>query len=530
MKNLKIVFVFVLTFLLLIVLVACVGETLDDNKEEQLVNDLSDYELEREEVTPEPKQGEEDEEETVEVEVTLEPPEVLPADYYMEIFMPIINAFAMLEQSGYAASDFVCDSLLAIQLEWGSFTMIADSISEIQRWVIENYDNNELPMLVYALHQITPSNHRERPELFIGIKSNGQVELLAIYVIEAFNHDPAIGVERGVRVVFCEPGNDKTTVTAALAEHSVITSTRRHQDGGTIEHFRILGPGIGCGWLDEIVTFEPRQRYRICFIGPCDFCEDGYNRITEEEYLEIIYKYGTAGHNVEVEVEARYVALDWRPVEYSVNNSETQQTKPHPLARALKEYMAGNIVIHNPYILYPDLHRVSNEVRLAELVTLDDLGTMGVLLEIDDEAVSKVLLYVYNEELLYNLQGWSHHGAFGAGRYNRLMSDMHGQVRIYTLESGRVVISTSWVDASLDGGSFYFNEEQVTEDEFKTLVEHARARYGMDDSWTDRFDQADQTAQILSLTVKCIPVNIHPAVQSRHDISRNNIDNFYVFD
>ena len=86
-----------------------------------------------------------------------------------------------------------------------------------------------------------------------------------------------------------------------------------------------------------------------------------------------------------------------------------------------------------------------------------------------------------------------------------MMSDMHGQVHIYTLESGRVVISTSWVDASLDGGFFYFNGQPVTEDEFNTLVKHARARYGMDIAWADRFNRDDQTMQILAMTINCVP-------------------------
>ena len=184
---------------------------------------------------------------------------------------------------------------------------------------------------------------------------------------------------------------------------------------------------------------------------------------------------------------------------------EPTQTKPHPLARALRDYMAGNIVIYNPYILYPELYRISSQIRIAELVTLDDIGTMGVLLEIDDGAMSKVLLYMYNDKLFYSLQGWSSHGAFGSGRYNRMMSDMHGQVHIYTLESGRVVISTSWVDASLDGGSFYFNGKPVAEDEFNTLAEHARAKYGMDGAGVDRFDRDDQTMQILAMTINCVP-------------------------
>jgi hypothetical protein len=183
---------------------------------------------------------------------------------------------------------------------------------------------------------------------------------------------------------------------------------------------------------------------------------------------------------------------------------ESMPANPHPLAKALGDYIAGNIAVHNPVILYPELYRISSEVRSAELVTLDDMGTMGVLLEIDDDVISKVLLYIYNDELLYSLQGWVGHGAFGAGRYNRLMSDSHGQAHIYTLESGRLVISTWWVDAYVGwgGDQFRFNGQYVTEDEFNTLVECALVRYGMDGPWVYRDDQTDQ---ILAMTINCVP-------------------------
>ena len=165
---------------------------------------------------------------------------------------------------------------------------------------------------------------------------------------------------------------------------------------------------------------------------------------------------------------------------------------PHPFAAALRDYMEGNIEVWNAYY---DV-RISSEVRMAQLVTLDDAGTMGVLLTIDDGFVSRVLLYMYNDELFYSLQGWSHHGAFGAGRYNRLMSAMGGDGRVYTLESGRLVISSSWWDGTYYDGILRFNGQVVTEAEFDMLL----ARYGFDGTWGDRFG-IDQTAQILAMTV-----------------------------
>ena len=183
------------------------------------------------------------------------------------------------------------------------------------------------------------------------------------------------------------------------------------------------------------------------------------------------------------------------PIPEPASQSEPMPTNPHPLNRALRDYMAGNIEVWNTLYEF----RISNEARSAELVTLDDNGTIGVLLEIDDNVASKVLLYVYNDELFYSLEGWSTHGAFGAGRYNRMMSSMHGHVHIYTLESGRLVISTSWNPNWYAG--FLFNGLLVTEDEFNTFVERAKTRYDLDESPAFSYGMA----QILALTVNCTP-------------------------
>jgi hypothetical protein len=177
-------------------------------------------------------------------------------------------------------------------------------------------------------------------------------------------------------------------------------------------------------------------------------------------------------------------------------------TNPHPLAEALWNYMAGNIVVYNPVYSW----RIPSEIHFAELVTLDDVGTIGVLITIGEGMWHRVLLYIYNDELFYSSQGFVGHGAFGAGRYNRLMYSWHGFTEIFTLESGRLVISTSWFDPDVDGhdAPFRFNEQVVTEDEFNTLVELAYARYGFG-TWTYRFDREDQTKQILAMSENCIP-------------------------
>ena len=239
------------------------------------------------------------------------------ADYYIELFMPIIGALAMLEKSGYETSDedFIRVSLSAIQLEWGSHMTIAESLFDIRRWVVNNFDSDELPQLVYALHNISQGGGT--PSLFIGIMSNESIEIAAIYVIETFEPAPGAEPKRGVRFVFSSQDNRETTLTAAVEGHSVITSTWRDSSGKIMESFRILGPGIGTGWLDFIATTYSGQRYRVCFIGPCDCCDDGFMGITEEEYLEVIHRFGTSGYDVEADIEARHVVLNWMHVSFN---------------------------------------------------------------------------------------------------------------------------------------------------------------------------------------------------------------------
>ena len=215
-----------------------------------------------------------------------------------------------------------------------------------------------------------------------------------------------------------------------------------------------------------------------------------------------------------------------------------QAAEPHPLAIALRDYMAGNIVVRNPYISevlgIPD-DRVSTDIRSAQLVTLDDNGTLGVLLTIDDGMVSRVLLYMYNNELVYMLGGWSAYGFFTMGINNRVASSPSsaGDVtNIYKLEAGEMVISTSWVDASwTDGVSFSFNGQRVTENEFNIFRDRAVVRYGMGDSWEAVAaswgeERADQTDQILAMTVNDTPSLTGPATAPAQ--AQNNAINVTV--
>ena len=104
------------------------------------------------------------------------------------------------------------------------------------------------------------------------------------------------------------------TLTISEDDFSVLTTTQRGSVGETYEYFQVVGPGIGVGWLEMIKTTESQQRFSVCYIGPCDFCDDGFIGITEEEYLEMIRNFGTAGFDVVKTNEARHVNLEWAAV------------------------------------------------------------------------------------------------------------------------------------------------------------------------------------------------------------------------
>ena len=188
-------------------------------------------------------------------------------------------------------------------------------------------------------------------------------------------------------------------------------------------------------------------------------------------------------------------------------------TNYHPFAVALTEYMEG----------YDGVVR-------AYLATLDDDGTIGVLTTRPttrvrgwDEynsrydyfyGISGTLFYIQDGDLFQiDVSDW---WLYVAGRYNRLMQRFHGHTHIveiiYKLEFGRLEISTQLE---------YFSDEYLSYllDDYDAVAasiakrdaraEYAREKYGLVAQLPPYFghmrNTEDQTAQILSMTINCVP-------------------------
>ena len=189
-------------------------------------------------------------------------------------------------------------------------------------------------------------------------------------------------------------------------------------------------------------------------------------------------------------------------------DSSEETILPHPFATALMEYMAGyDGVVH------------------AYLATLDDNETIGVLTTRPTTRVlvdydfaeyaygpSGMLFYIHDGDLIQiDVSGW----LFVAGKYNQLMKrlDAHTHIVevIYKLEFGRLEISTRLEYFSDDYLSMLFDEYDVAEfiAERDALAEYARQKYGLVALTPPNFghmrNTEDQTAQILAMTINCIP-------------------------
>ena len=249
------------------------------------------------------------------------PPDVYTGFTYMEFFAPIINAYAKLEQSEFLIDDddLITGSLLEIQLAWGRY--VSESLLESRAWLLHRFREHEMPNLVYSLHSMSGFLRPEwnRPELIIGVEVDGIIEIISIYAIEIFDFRSAAEPDNyssGVRNVFSVANRDiiSTTLTISADDFSILTTTWLGNAGETYEYFQVVGPGIGVGWVEMIKTTLSQQRFSVCYIGPCDFCNDGFTGITEEEYFEVIRNLGTAGFDVVETIEARHVNLEWTAV------------------------------------------------------------------------------------------------------------------------------------------------------------------------------------------------------------------------
>ena len=195
------------------------------------------------------------------------------------------------------------------------------------------------------------------------------------------------------------------------------------------------------------------------------------------------------------------------------NTATTMTTTPHPFAIALKEYMAGYAGVVRAY-----------------LVTLDDYGTMGVLttrpttrkLSCYDNneyryGPSGTLFYIQDGDLFQiDVSGW----LFAAGRYNRLMERLYGHTHIveliYKLQSGRLEVSTRLEYFSDEYLAYLFDDYDVVAKfiaERDVLAEYAREKYGLVALLPHNFghmqNMEDQTAQVLAMTINCVPKLIH---------------------
>jgi len=146
----------------------------------------------------------------------------------------------------------------------------------------------------------------------IGIEINESIEIISIYATERYDYgDDNKGA--GIRNVYGVANRNiiSTTLTTATNDSGVVTTTWHGDAGETYEYFQVVGTGIGVGWLDMIKTINTRQRYIVCYIGDCEYCDDGVIKITEEEYFDVIHEFGTAGYDVEGEIKAKYINLEW---------------------------------------------------------------------------------------------------------------------------------------------------------------------------------------------------------------------------
>jgi hypothetical protein len=190
-----------------------------------------------------------------------------------------------------------------------------------------------------------------------------------------------------------------------------------------------------------------------------------------------------------------------------------ETTLLHPFATALMEYIEG----------------YEGDV-LAYLATLDDDGTMGVLTtrpttryrvwnDYDDSydyayGISGTLFYMQDDEVFQI--DVSDRWLFVAGRYNRLMVRQYGHTHIveiiYKLESDRLETSTRLEYFSDEYLSMLFDDDDIVAElatERDALAEYARERYGLIAQPPPNFghmqNTEDQTAQILSMTINCVP-------------------------
>jgi len=226
--------------------------------------------------------------------------------------------------------------------------------------------------------------------------------------------------------------------------------------------------------------------------------------VSEGELNLVVYVEEETEYNPPTTDDATDIIYD----EVRPNENIAMPTDIHPFVAALKEYMAD-----------------SEGVVRAYFATLDDYGTMGVLITtrlntmvlFDYDAReyiyggSGTVLYIQDGELLQiDAPG------FVSGRYNRLVQRLHAHTHlveiIYKLEYGRWETSTR-LEYFCDEYLLVLlgDDDAATESiaERDARAKYARERYGLVALLPPNFghmrNTQDQTAQILAMTINCMP-------------------------
>jgi hypothetical protein len=233
---------------------------------------------------------------------------------YFELFSPIIESFAMLERTGFTHFEYIPNTdRFQFEHEFDETQWIEQSITEIQAWVLNNFDSDDLPSFSYALY---PLSGEKVMELIISL-ANDDHKIVGVYRLlgthRIFAHTNLN--ERVFNITLTIPSDE-----SFFGDIVIITSTSRLSNGELQEYFKLTGPAVGVGWLEMIRTNNMRQRFRVSYC--CNdiegregcVCADFDFTLSEEEYLEIIRRFGTAGYNVAEIVEARHIHLEWKPV------------------------------------------------------------------------------------------------------------------------------------------------------------------------------------------------------------------------
>ena len=212
-----------------------------------------------------------------------------------EAFAPILNAYAQLELSSFAIADqyLIGHSIFAHGINPFGFP--------------------EESWLAYALHDI---NSDGMPELFIGLGWREFYTLTGVYTLQA--GEPVSVTQLTSRRSYLQLQIDR--YGGYVIEHS-----HGHMDWGTHAFFALdisgefitldilhtsgihwgEGEWIGLDWVGD----EPFYiRTRVV---------DGEDvRITEEEYIALIKKYGSRSYAIAIEenIVARNVNLEWWPI------------------------------------------------------------------------------------------------------------------------------------------------------------------------------------------------------------------------